>query len=150
MTTQHTRTAGKTIAVAISLTALLPALVGCSALTQALADKWAVTYKIELTGQDTSSLESFEFLGKAESDSEPTVTKSTAKGAPSLEAAGGVWTTDTIVETTKEASVTAKPQAGTTATCRILLDGKDELLSVTGKPGESVTCSAKTPKFSDK
>jgi hypothetical protein len=31
------------MAVAISLTALLPALVGCSALTQALADKWAVT-----------------------------------------------------------------------------------------------------------
>lgn len=150
MTTQKTSSSAKNVALAITLAALLPMLAGCTALGQSLADKWSVTYKVELSGGDTTSLESFEFLGKETSDAEPTVTKSTSKDAPALKTDAGSWVAETIVEATKEASVTVTPRAGTTVTCRILLDNTTELVSVVGKPGEPVTCRAETPKFPKK
>lgn len=150
MMTQQTRSYAKNIAVAITLAAFLPLLAGCSALGQSLADKWSVTYRVELSGGDTTSLESFEFLGKETAEAEPTITKSTSKGAPSLQTNAGSWSAETVVEATKEASITVTPRAGTTATCRILLDDTTELVSVTGKPGEPVTCSAETPKFPER
>ncbi|WP_090063342.1 hypothetical protein [Lentzea flaviverrucosa] len=54
------------------------------------------------------------------------------------------WTFEVVINAGERAQVSATPKARQVLTCRILLDGVEELTSATGQPGETVSCDSVT------
>ncbi|WGD37415.1 hypothetical protein [Lysinibacter sp. HNR] len=125
-------------------------LTGCGAIANEFANTYAITYEVTLSGPDTSELAEYSFEGKESRVADAEIVQSGGKGVPSLKTTKGVWTHETMIQSTKKASISATPLPGTIAHCRILIDGKKEIASVEGKPGEAVTCEAVTPDFPKK
>lgn len=96
---------------------------------------WAVTYEVTSeparTAVDVTYTESPRTYRK-----EVPRTISTSAALP--------WTYDAVVNAGEKASVTAKPKGDQVLTCRILLDGIEDLARMTGSPGEEVRCETVT------
>ncbi len=136
------------LAGALSVTALA----GCSFVEKQTADLYSITYRITLDGKQINKLTALSY-GEALSRGEDTSTLDKGDAATTNDPKNtrrATWENTAIVTATKKAWVTATPPAGTTATCTILIDGKKEIASNTGKPGEQVHCEATTPAFPEK
>lgn len=131
--------------------ALAAGATGCSAVedfNKSTSDSWAVTYEVSVTGGDTSKITDIKYLesekrGEAGTELSLPSGKTTAEGKDTA-----VWSLESIVTAEKDAAISAVPGKGTTATCRILLDGVKEIAAETSKPGERVDCAVTTPAFS--
>lgn len=132
--------------------ATLLSATGCGFVQKQTADSWSVTYEVEVQGADINVLEDVSYdEAFSRGEESGTVTKgevvttnlATAKNRAK-------WSTTAMVTAGSQASVTAKPLPGATATCRILLDETRELIAKTGRPGETVTCTVETPAFDKK
>ncbi|MFJ2618391.1 hypothetical protein [Glutamicibacter sp. NPDC087344] len=124
---------------------------GCSAVedfNKSTSDSWAVTYEVSVAGGDTSKITDVRYL-ESEKRGEAGTELSLASGQTTADGQGkAVWSLESIVTAEKDASISAVPGKGATATCRILLDGVKEIAVETSAPGERVQCAANTPAFS--
>lgn len=125
---------------------------GCGAIddfNKVTADAWAVTYEVTVTGGDTGSLNDIEYLESLERGDDPVLlsvdTGVTTKARDGHDAA--LWSVESIVTAQMNAAVAATPGDGATATCRILLDGVQQIAEESAAPGERVECAALTPGF---
>ncbi|WP_313810535.1 hypothetical protein [Glutamicibacter sp.] len=144
----------KSAVVSSAALALVIGATGCGAVKdfqKSTSDAWSVTYEVSVSGGDTSTISDVTYL-EAEKRGEDSVEKTSASEATTTDAKtkAATWSTEAIVTAEKKAAVSATPAKGTTATCKILLDGVKEIASATAKPGERVECSADTPAFSKK
>lgn len=144
------RPAVRAAAAAVAGVALLTSMTGCRAVLA--PDTWAVTYKVELSGKDTSALKQASYEENDGRGGESKIVQAESLTAKTDAAKPGVatWSQYANVTAEKKAGITATPAPGVTATCRILLDEKREIAVETGKPGEPVTCSVQTPAFEKK
>lgn len=125
---------------------------GCGAVEsykKQIVDVWSVTYEVTVTGPSINALDQVSYLQapargekSVESPAESVVTTNTLNDPDTA-----VWRTTTTVTAEDTAMVTATARAGSTATCRILLDDVKEIQSSTAQTGESVVCQVKTPAF---
>ncbi|MGH3652213.1 hypothetical protein [Glutamicibacter sp.] len=134
--------------------ALVLGATGCGAVDswdKATSDAWSVTYEIEVTGA-TGQLPAVSYLESAKRGEPGTIVDvSEAVWVPdSKDPSRATWSVESIITAETDASLTATPAKGATATCRILLDGTKEIAARTGATGEPVECSATTPAFSGK
>lgn len=135
--------------------ALALGLTGCASIGNSLADAYSITYEVTTTSDGVASLRSVEYL-EAPARGEDSETTSAASLATtptprsSDEPTTVRWSEVVMVTATQDASVTATPVEGATASCSILIDGTDEIAAETGAEGEPVTCSATTPAFADR
>ncbi|MFD5826318.1 hypothetical protein [Lentzea sp. NPDC060358] len=99
--------------------------------TTLIGKGWAITYEVSAqpaeTAVDVSYTESPDRYRKE-------VPRSAALSAPLP------WTTDVVINAGEKARVSATPKGEQVLSCRILLDGVEQLAAVTGAPGEKVTC----------
>ncbi|GAA1787497.1 hypothetical protein [Leucobacter iarius] len=139
------------LALTVGAAALLLPLTGCSvidAIGKSSQDAWQVDYEVTTDGRAPATLTDVAYLdtsGRLEEAAMKRVgTVETAAGAGT---AAAKWKADSIAVVGKPTRVTATPPAGVRATCRILLDGTQEIASATSEPGKPVTCEAKAPEF---
>ena len=128
---------------------------GCQAIEgiqKSTSDAYAITYEVSVTGGDTKTIKDVSYLDSDErgGDSVEKTSASEQTTADAKNKATSVWTKEAMITAEKNAAVSATPGKGATASCKILIDGVKEISAVTGKPGESVDCSAATPAFPKK
>ena len=145
------RSFAKKLALGGAAMALALGTAGCGAVEdfdKATSDSWAVTYEVSVTGGDTSKITDIKYL-ESEKRGEAGTELSLPSGKTTAEGMGtAVWSLESIVTAEKDAAISAVPGKGSTATCRILLDGVKEIAAETSAPGERVECAATTPAFS--
>lgn len=139
------------LAVASSLMVLACGLAGCGAVDsydKAISDAWAVTYEIEVSGGG-GTLDAVSYLEseKRGDPGSPVEVENAMLVVEGKDSSRSSWSVDSIITAQAEAAVTATPGEGSTATCRILLDGRKAIATQTGAPGEPVECTAITPAF---
>lgn len=130
-------------------------LTGCGAVdgwNKATADAWAVTYEVTVSGENTDALSDVSYLDSPErgEDSAEVTEESVATTNDAGTKNESSWTAESVITAEKDAAIAATPAEGSTATCRILLDGVKEIAAQTGKPGERVECAVTTPAFGEK
>lgn len=139
------------LAVASSLMVLACGLAGCDAVDsydKAISDAWAVTYEVEVSGGD-GALDAVSYL-ESEKRGDPgswVEVENAMLVVEGKDSSRSSWSVDSIITAQAEAAVKATPGEGSTATCRILLDGQKAIATQTGEPGEPVVCTAMTPAF---
>lgn len=125
---------------------------GCGAVAEyekSISDSWAVTYEISLSGAGTGQLSDITYL-ESEQRGEAGTQLTLPSGKATADGNGKqVWSVESIVTAQEDAAVSAVPDAGVAATCRILLDESRQIATSTSAPGERVDCTASTPAFSE-
>ncbi|MFK0083043.1 hypothetical protein [Glutamicibacter sp. NPDC090743] len=130
-------------------------LTGCGAIEsfdKSTADAWAVTYEITVSGEAADALSDVSYLDSPSrgEDSAEVTEQAVATTSGAGKNSESIWTAQSVITAEKDAAIAATPAAGSTATCRILLDGVKEIAAQTGKPGERVECAVTTPAFGEK
>ncbi|MEU3646054.1 hypothetical protein AB0E59_21905 [Lentzea sp. NPDC034063] len=96
---------------------------------------WAITYEVESQPAETAVDVTF-------AQSPTRYRKETPQSATVSTALP--WKFEVVVNAGEKAQVSATPRGDQVLSCRILLDGMKELATVTGRPGEKVTCETVT------
>lgn len=110
-------------------------------------DVWTVMYEVSTDSAETPLVKEITYAHTPDPESKDTPETRQVSGAElTARVENGTWSELGAITAHNVAAVTATPAAGVTASCKISLDGTDELVSKTGKPGEPVTCEAKTPE----
>lgn len=130
-------------------------LTGCGAVDdwdKATADAWAVTYQVTVSGENADALSDVSYLDSPSrgEDSAEVTEESVATTSDAGKKDETSWSTESVITAEKDAAIAATPAEGSTASCRILLDGVKEIAAQTGKPGERVECAVTTPAFGEK
>lgn len=132
----------RAVAGAASLLALAAGLSGCAGVGEKFADAWAVTYELTVSGGGGLTDVVYAEAPERGKDSQDVT-------AGAVDAASQPWEVVAQVTATQPARVSATPDEGSTASCRVLLDGVEEIVARTGEPGERVMCEARTPTFKE-
>ncbi|MGV2855164.1 hypothetical protein ACNPON_00190 [Glutamicibacter sp. AGC13] len=130
-------------------------LTGCGAVEdwdKATSDAWAVTYEVTVSGEAADVLNGVSYLDSPSrgEDSAEVTEEAVATTGGAGKNSESTWTAQSVITAEKDAAIAATPAAGSTATCRILLDGVKEIAAQTGTPGERVECAVTTPAFGEK
>lgn len=125
------------------------AMSGCGFVQKQTSNAWSVSYEVTVVGEELNRLDAVSYLEAPSrgEDSETVDAGTVATSNLADDASKAVWSTTAMVTATQDSQVTATPGPGTTASCRILLDGTREIASETAARGEAVTCTAATPEF---
>lgn len=119
---------------------LATSLVGCSI---GRTDVAAMVYKV--TVDSPSAIANTDITFAHTKDPEESIDPVMVSADPST-FEGEEWSDVGSIVGKETATLSATPPAGVTATCAILRDGSEELVSKVGEPGETVTCEVVTPK----
>jgi hypothetical protein len=136
--------------IAVTAASALLLVTACSQIRQQTGDAWSVTYEVTVDSAAGAPLTDVRVEGAERRGDAPEVSKlgSETTSTPHADAVGSVWEHKSIVLATDRAMVTATPEAGATASCRILLDGKEVIAEEHADAGAPVTCRVTTPAFS--
>lgn len=133
------------VALASAVGALaITSLAGC---VRFGADDWAVTYEITTDATSPHDLTAVAYRLEPDRGQPSELVDEGTMTTKSDPAGGTVLKIESVIAAEERASVTARPPAGVTATCRILLDDVREIATATADPGEPVTCDVDTPAF---
>lgn len=147
----HTTTQFRLAAAAGAALSLGVLLTGCSLIDTAItsaADAWQLTYEVTTDSPDPVALSNLSYTDmKTRTSGQHTVALSDAETVSGATGAAPLWSAESIVIVGDPVSVTATPPADVRASCRILLDGTQEIAAETGEPGQPVTCAATAPPF---
>ncbi|PZE61600.1 hypothetical protein DEJ24_04915 [Curtobacterium sp. MCPF17_001] len=144
-----TTTTTRAIGMLTIAAALVAATTGCAMIRQQTADAWSVTYQVTTDAPAGTALTDVSVRGAERRGDAPTAHRYPQVTTTALSAgtAGSRWQQKAIVLTGDRARVAVTPPPETTATCRVLLDGKRAIAERQGQPGRPVTCSVTTPPF---
>lgn len=140
------------VAAAVGVLVLVPTIAGCGVIDsvqRSMADAWSVTYTITTDSSSPVTLTDVSYRTQEKRTVDPTTTEKDRVETTSAKDGTNRWSVETLAMTEAQVIVSATPPPGVAATCKILLDGAQEIASSTGKAGEPVTCEASTPKFKD-
>ncbi|WP_459301102.1 hypothetical protein [Arthrobacter sp. TMN-49] len=142
---QRTRILATMIAGTLAVTAMS----GCSFVEKQTSDAWSVSYEVTVAGGELNSLGSVSYdEAPSRGEDSSTVEKGTVATTNLIDAPGKAqWSATALVTATKKSSVAATPGPGSTASCRILLDGTKEIATAAAPAGQPVTCASTTPAF---
>jgi len=144
----RTRARARTAAAAASALSVVLLASGCAFVQQHVGDAWSVTYEVSVDQPVGAELTGTEFDGAEKRGEEVTTQDVGTARTATAQDGGSSWEVESIVLAEGQASVTATPAPGATATCRILLDGTREIATATSaSPGAPVECTVDTPRF---
>lgn len=134
------------LAAATTMTGAALSLTGCAFIDKMAttsAKVWAVTYELS-----TDSAENVTVSNTTYRDT-PSRAEGQVIAKPGLlDVSTEGWRTETLGVVTKELSISATPPEGVRLTCKILLDGTEQIATATSAaPGEAVRCAVKAPEF---
>ena len=142
------RTRARTTAAAASALSIVLLASGCAFVQQHVGDAWSVTYEVSVDQPVGAELTGTRFDGADARGDEVTTQDVGPVRTATAQDGGSSWEAESIVLAQGQASVTATPAPGATATCRILLDGTREIATATSaSPGAPVECTVDTPRF---
>lgn len=144
----HTRRSVRLVAASVLAGTVALAASGCAFVQRQTGDAWAVTYEVRVDRPTGSTLSDLRIDGAESRGNSPKVVTIGTAATTQRDGGGSRWEHKMVVIAKQQASVSATPESGATAQCRILLDGKREIAKQTSAaPGEPVTCSVRTPSF---
>ncbi len=148
MTSASPRSVSRRSGIALAVGAASLALVGCSNITDDIADIYAITYEVTTTGPADGGLTDVSYA-EASHRGRPSIVKEVGQAslAPGDASASSVWSVESVVTAEDWAFVQATPVDGEALTCRILVDGVKEIATSTAAPGQPVTCQVPTAPF---
>lgn len=144
----HARRSVRLVASAVLASSIVLAASGCAFVQRHTGDAWAVTYEVHVDQPTGSTLSGIRVEGAERRGDSPRLHKIGTEVTTAKDGVGSRWEREVVVLAEQHASVSATPEPGATARCRILLDGTREIAKQTSvAPGEPVTCSVHTPSF---